>query len=133
MQKLPQDELRESLSLLHPGANGSAIDNQTALRLKRRLAEGFRTQLTIGAPTNADEAGLRPLASQLWEKKLVGQVAFLVRQNRASTRSLPAVANDVGNLPNDHAFATWPLLNQAVRTFREGAKVVRLERQYFLL
>ena len=71
MQKLPQDELRESLSLLHPGANGSAIDNQTALRLKRRLAEEFRTQLTIGAPTNADEAGLQQLASQLREKKLV--------------------------------------------------------------
>ena len=41
------------------------IDNQTALRLKKRLAEEFRDQLTIGVPTNEDEAGLRRLAAQI--------------------------------------------------------------------
>ncbi|MFL6203428.1 MAG: hypothetical protein ACJ76J_30040, partial [Thermoanaerobaculia bacterium] len=44
MQRLPQDELRESLSLL-PRVNG--VDLQTAVRLKRRLAEEFREQLTL--------------------------------------------------------------------------------------
>lgn len=62
MQRLPQDELREAFSLT---ADPDQLDNQTALRLKKKLAEEFRAQLTLGVPTNADEAGLRRLASQL--------------------------------------------------------------------
>ena len=42
MQRLPQDELREALSLIH-SSNG--IDLQTAARLKKRMAEDFREQL----------------------------------------------------------------------------------------
>ena len=49
----------------------SGIDNQTAIRLKKKLAEEFRQQLTIGAPTNQDEAGLRRLAAQIRAKKVV--------------------------------------------------------------
>jgi hypothetical protein len=47
MQRLPQDELREALSLLKQDA---VLDNQTALRLKEKLAEEFRAQLTFGVP-----------------------------------------------------------------------------------
>jgi superfamily II DNA or RNA helicase len=68
MQKLPQDELREVLSL---ATAPDGIDAQAALRLKRRAAEEFRTQLMIGAPNDADEAGLRRLSAQLSSKKLV--------------------------------------------------------------
>jgi hypothetical protein len=67
MQRLPQDELRLAFSLIQ---GREEIDNQTALRLKRKLAEEFREQLTFGAPTNADEAGLRRLASQLKAEKV---------------------------------------------------------------
>jgi hypothetical protein len=56
MQRRPQDELRAALGLR--GDEGR-MDNRTALRLKRELAQGFRQQLTIGAPTNQDEEGLR--------------------------------------------------------------------------
>lgn len=62
MQRLPQDELKAVLSLT---AGDEQLDNQTALRLKKRLADEFRAQLTFGVPTNADEAGLRRLAAQL--------------------------------------------------------------------
>jgi hypothetical protein len=67
MQRLPEDELRECLSLIR---SDQPIDNQTALRLKKKLAEEFRDQLTFGVPTNEDEAGLRRLAAQLKAGKL---------------------------------------------------------------
>ncbi len=68
MQRLPEDELRTSLSLTD---EAETIDNQTALRLKKKLAEEFRRQLVIGAPSNQDEAVLRRLAAQLRSRKLV--------------------------------------------------------------
>lgn len=67
MQRPPEQVLRASLSPL-PGDAG--IDNQTAIRLKRELAEEFRRQLTIGAPTNEDESGLRRLCAQLKARKV---------------------------------------------------------------
>jgi superfamily II DNA or RNA helicase len=68
MAKLPQDELLDAFSLTrHDGE----LDNQTAIRLKNRLAEEFRAQLTIGIPTNDDEAGLRRLSAQIRAKKVV--------------------------------------------------------------
>ncbi len=69
MQRLPQEELREGLSLT--GLADGLIDQKTAIRLKKRLAEEFREQLTVGAPTNADEAGLRRLAAQIKVGKVV--------------------------------------------------------------
>ena len=68
MQRLPHEELRMVRSL---SAGRSELDNQTALQLKKRLAEEFRDQLTLGAPTNADEAGLRRLARQVKAEKVV--------------------------------------------------------------
>jgi superfamily II DNA or RNA helicase len=68
MQRPPQDELREALRFLR---SDEGIDNQTALRLKKRLAEEFRAQLTIGTPSNDDERGLRQLAAQIRAKKVV--------------------------------------------------------------
>ena len=68
MQPQPHEELSRAMRL----AGGDAgIDNQGALRLRRQLAECFREQLTLGAPTAADEAGLRRLARQLRGGKVV--------------------------------------------------------------
>src|SRR6266487_6606648 len=68
MQKLPEDELRAALSITE---TDEGMDNQTALRLKKRLAEEFRSQLAAGVPTNADEAGLRRLVAQIKAGKVV--------------------------------------------------------------
>ena len=68
MQRLPHEELRTALSLVE---RPSGMDNQTAHRLKEELAEQFRQQLTIGAPTNVAERTLRQLACQLREGKVV--------------------------------------------------------------
>jgi DNA replication protein DnaC len=66
MQRRPEDEFRETMSL--KALEG--MDNATALRLKKQLAEEFRAQLAYGIPTNADEAGLRRLAEQLRSGKV---------------------------------------------------------------
>lgn len=68
MQRPPDDELRVALRLAKAEEE---IDNQTAARIKKALAEQFRNQLTIGYPTNEDEAGLRRLAAQIKAKKVV--------------------------------------------------------------
>src|SRR2546423_13658614 len=59
MQPAPQDELRHAFSLTN---TDDGVDNSTVVRLRRRVAEGFREQLTFGAPSNADEAALRRLS-----------------------------------------------------------------------
>lgn len=68
MHRLPQDELRQAMRL---SMRDSDMDNQTALRLKKRLAEEFREQLTVGIPTNEDERGLRWLAAQIKATKVI--------------------------------------------------------------
>jgi len=68
MQTLPHEELRSAMSLT--GINNE-IDQQRVLRFKRKLAEEFRDQLTIGVPTNEDEVGLRKLSRQIKEKKVI--------------------------------------------------------------
>lgn len=68
MQRPPQEELSDLYALVK---QDTGIDNQTALRLKKKLAEDFRDQLTKGVPTNEDEAGLRRLASQIKAGKVV--------------------------------------------------------------
>jgi hypothetical protein len=68
MQRLPLEEIRGAFAF---GKKEGLIDNQTALRLKRRLAEEFRDQLTIGVPTNEDELGLRHLAAQIKARKVI--------------------------------------------------------------
>ena len=68
MHRRPQDELRAAFGFLK---NDERMDNKTAAKLKKELAQEFRHQLTIGAPTNEDEEGLRRLAAQIKAGKLV--------------------------------------------------------------
>lgn len=67
MQKPPQEIIREYFSHTEHGA----IDNQTAIAIRKKLAQEFKEQLTIGIPTEADEKGLQKLSSQIKEKKVV--------------------------------------------------------------
>lgn len=67
MQLPPHEEFRSAMT----SSGDDGIDQQAAIRLKKKLAEEFRDQLTIGVPTNEDEAGLRKLANQIQAKKVV--------------------------------------------------------------
>lgn len=67
MQKLPQDELRELLS----SQETPEISNASAARIRKKLLDEFREQLTVGTPTNADEAALRKLVEQIKSGKVV--------------------------------------------------------------
>lgn len=68
MQSLPQDELRKAYRLIQ---TDEGIDQATALKIKKRMAEEFRNQLMLGAPTDRDEKALRRLSRQLRSGKLV--------------------------------------------------------------
>lgn len=67
----PSEELRRILRMTE---DELGLDNQTAIREKRRIAEDFRQQLTFGVPTNEDEAALRQLAHQIRAGKLIVKV-----------------------------------------------------------
>jgi hypothetical protein len=68
MQRLAQEELRLAYSLL---PQEDQISQQSVIRLKRRLAEEFRAQLTFGAPNDEDETGLRRLSDQLRSGRVI--------------------------------------------------------------
>lgn len=66
MQNRPQQLIEQ-----HYSKAEFTIDNQTAIALKRQLAEEFRTKLTLGIPTTKDQTTLNQLAAQLKAEKLV--------------------------------------------------------------
>ncbi len=76
MQRLPEDEIHAAFTL---GTGAQRLDNSAILRFTKRMAAEFRKQLTIGAPTNQDEAGLRRLSSQIKAKKL--QIKLFLRHS----------------------------------------------------
>jgi superfamily II DNA or RNA helicase len=67
MQKMPVDILKEYFSK----DEDHVIDQAEAVKLKKRLAQEFKDQLTIGTPTEADEKALRKLSQQMKENKVV--------------------------------------------------------------
>lgn len=67
MQKMPIDILRDYFSK----DDDHIIDQAEAVKLKKRLAQEFKDQLTIGTPTEADEKALRKLSQQMKDKKVV--------------------------------------------------------------
>jgi superfamily II DNA/RNA helicase len=71
MHVSPSEELRIALSHRE---DADGLDNQTAIREKRRIAEEFKEQLTFGVPTNDDEVSLQKLAHQIKNKKLIVKV-----------------------------------------------------------
>ncbi len=66
MHQAQHRELRSSLRL----AGEQIPDNTTAKQLQRLMAQEFREQLSMGIPTDEDEAGLRRLAHQIRDGKL---------------------------------------------------------------
>jgi superfamily II DNA or RNA helicase len=67
MQKMPVDILRDYFSK----DEDHIIDQAEAVKLKKRLAQEFKDQLTIGTPTEQDERTLRKLSQQMKDKKVV--------------------------------------------------------------
>ena len=70
MQKPPLEILREYFYKTEQ----DIIDNQTASAIKKKLAQEFKDQLTIGIPTEEDEIGLRKLSQQIKDKKVIAPV-----------------------------------------------------------
>lgn len=74
MQSLPEEEVRATFTL---GNGIQKIDNKAIIQFKKRIAQEFRQQLVIGAPSNHDETGLRRLSNQIKAKKL--QIKLFLR------------------------------------------------------
>ncbi len=66
MQKLPIDTLRDYFYK----DDEYVFDQAEAVKLKKKLAQEFKDQLTIGVPTEADEKALRKLSQQMKYKKV---------------------------------------------------------------
>src|SRR5947209_8694421 len=66
MQEKPEDELRTLFSL----TGAQEIDQSTIVRLRKQMAQEFRQQLLIGAPSNEEDQGLRRLSQQLRSGKV---------------------------------------------------------------
>ncbi len=67
MQRMPLDMVKAGYAKSGP----DTMDNATANRIKKQLAQEFRDQLVVGAPTDADEKALRTLLHQIRDKKVV--------------------------------------------------------------
>lgn len=67
MQKMPIEILREHFS--QHGEN--QMDLSEAVKIKKRLAQEFKDQLTIGIPSEADEIALRKLSQQMKDGKVI--------------------------------------------------------------
>ncbi len=67
MQRPSEDLLKLHLAKKEDGL----MDNATASVLKKKMALDFRNQLMFGIPTEEDEQGLRKLAEQLKNKKVI--------------------------------------------------------------
>ena len=89
MQTLPQQELAEAYSIIKQDGE---LDQQTAVRLRKSLAGHFRDQLTLGAPTDADEAGLRRLAAQIKAGRVVVKLCIFAT---LCTRSCTAYSGTI--------------------------------------
>jgi superfamily II DNA or RNA helicase len=68
MHRPPRDEVHNAIAL---GTGNPEIDRGQATRFKRKMAEDFHRQLTLGAPTEADQLGLQRLKHQLLDRKLI--------------------------------------------------------------
>lgn len=79
MQSAPKEDLKKAFRLT---GNDNLIDNATVIRLKKRIAEDFREQLTYGTPTNVDEKALQRLREQLKKRKVIVKL-FLRHQLHA--------------------------------------------------
>jgi hypothetical protein len=66
MQKMPMAEREEYFS-----EHKTPIDNAAANAKKKEITADVRKQLTIGIPTNRDEATLKKLSLQLHSRKVV--------------------------------------------------------------
>jgi SNF2 family DNA or RNA helicase len=72
MQRLSQEDMHTLYSIVE---NEPASQGQSEI-FKKKMAEDFREQLSAGAPTNEDEHGLRRLAVQIRDKKVVVKLFF---------------------------------------------------------
>ena len=72
MQRLSQDDMHTLYSIVE----GEFVSQGQSEIFKKKMAEDFREQLAAGAPTNEDEQGLRRLAVQIRDKKVVVKLFF---------------------------------------------------------
>ncbi len=67
MQKLPIDILKQYFNQ----EGDYLLDQAEAVKIKKKLAQEFKEQLTIGTPTETDEKALRQLSQQMKDGKVV--------------------------------------------------------------
>lgn len=90
MQRLPQDDLRAALSLTHEDGQ---LDNQTALRLKRQLAEDFRDSADDRCSKQRGRGGITSAGEANQGKQARCQALPAPSASREALRSVPHRSN----------------------------------------
>lgn len=108
-----------------------ALDNQTALREKRRVAEEFRQQLANGSPSNDDEAKISAYLSTAAHPYVAKRVSTLDREPNPESAMMNHFKSTLGRRYEDrtHAIKVLKAADTDFKKLRRSPTFARFEQK----
>jgi hypothetical protein len=92
MQRFPHEEVNALLGL---AKESEEVEQTAAFRLRKVIVEKFREKLTVGAPADQGETGLRRLAAQVKARTVIVKL-FLWPPSVFRHRRPPSIRRSTG-------------------------------------